>query len=193
MNENVKEKLSRYRQGLPPAQPKKKISSLIILINLVILAILFFANRKTSVKNTSSFDLEYENIEYNITIDKDIKTENQSISVKLKSLGTGTRALFYKDSVINAIFKSEGEVVARLMIGNNNSRFSINPQEVKIFEENISNRIIKDYAEHHPQALNPKKRSIFFRSSQYLPITAQFIINTEKPVSIFLDLKFDIE
>lgn len=193
MNEEITERLERHRQGLPPKSTRKKFSGVIVIINIILLGVFLLIYKKTPAKNFSTTAVEYENMNYTIVMARNTKAEKHNLSVKLQSTSKVPRTFNYTSSIMQIVFQSEGQVIYRTDIGKNDTRLILKPYESRIIEETMDDIIMNDYIENHPQLLIPRRKTNLFNETQYLPLTAVIKINTEKPITLFVEMKYEIE
>ena len=194
MNDEIKEKIERVRQGLPPKPSKtKKISGFLIIINLIVILAMVTIYKKTPTRNYTTTTLEYDRINYNIVIAKNIKTGRHILTIALNSLAPGELTALYHSSIMQITFQSEGQFIYGTEIGRNETRQTFRPFEKRVFETMMDDAKIIDFIDNHPQSLIPRRKSNLIGDPQHLPLTAVIKINTEKPVTLIVELKYETE
>jgi hypothetical protein len=167
---------------------RKKVSKILVIGNLlVVVAMLFYARKPSQIRFSTSI-IEYNEINYRLSVTNENEIQKILISLALKSKSTVKKSENYLKNVITLVIKHNDRILYDTTLGNDITILGFAPDEVKSFRVLIDESLFKKFAADHPDSISPKRRTYIFGEQQYVTFKIEMKINT--PRSIYSEMDF---
>src|SRR3990172_12696711 len=164
--------LKRFRspESAQRSAKKRKISTGIFLVNIVLIVVLyiFFSDKKPADDyQTSSFN--YKNLQFRFSQTRDRETRDYIFTLSTRAAGDGeTRALF-NNGIADLVILNGDAVVVTKPLGKGITAVMLKPGEADIQKAVIDQLDLKLFAESHPEQMVSARRSLLQADKPYLP------------------------
>jgi hypothetical protein len=192
--ETLQQALERIHAGKHPESTikKRRASRIILLVDIVlVILIMIFIYNRVPEKFYTSTTINYGGIQYRFSVTRESKKNEYLFSLTIKNNLQEIKRVAFSDAIADLIIYHGRDEIYKTRTGANITHLKLLPGELKIFINRIDSSTIEGFMSEHPDAIISKKRSLFSRSKDYIPLTALVTINLKEKIST--KLKFNHE
>lgn len=195
MNDKLKERIERYKEGKPSESTVKtrKFSRILVFINIALLLIILFYAKKPHDISYFSTRIVHNDLDYKISAAKNEKNKNLILSFTIKSTNSAGRTYYFNRSIASIGLYYDKELLCEVPVGENNPVITLAPHEIKNYVKIIDQTGLKRFCEDHPEFIKPRRKSYLFAEKQHLPLEMRITINVKEPISSILDFYYEVE
>lgn len=193
-SDRIRERIERYRQGLPSEETSKKrrFSRTLVIINLLLLIVMIFVFRRPVDRAYHTASVEFDGAIYRLSLMRGGGSDGYRASLSIES-GTGAaKTILFSPPVAVLYIMYDSDEINRIEFGESTSRLALHPGETRNFAKRIPASGIEKFAKERPDALVPPRRTIFSRD-QFIPLKARLTINTGGRISTTLDFRYEVD
>ncbi len=179
-------------QGSERLGKKRRISKVILIIDVILVVVIFMVfNRSSNDNEYYSTSVTYNNIVYRFSISKEMETDNYLFSLTLRSNSSVDIIEKFKKSIAEIKIFSNDKFLFRTTLGDNVQSIQLQPGELKTFITEIENRNFSSFAEANPDTISPQSDTLIMFEDKHVLLDTIITINTRE--KIITDLKFKYE
>jgi len=189
----IQERLERYRSGLPSesTQKRRRVSRMLLFVNLIILVGIILIFKMPEQPTYFSTGISYGGIHYRVSLSRN---QHKSYMISLSLTGEAETAAThrYRGGVAAVSFTHGATVVMKTVLGANVASVSLPPGENRNFTLTINEEPLKTFALNHPELLVPPRKAFLFSKTQHIPLEVKTTFNTETPVTITMNINYEV-
>jgi hypothetical protein len=203
MNENkpsqeslAEQTIKRFRspESVQRSANRKKISSGIFIINIILIVVLYIfytSGTPTDEYQTSSFN--YKNLQFRFSQTRDRETRDYIFTLSTKSGEGRETTTYFNNGIADLVILNGDSVITTKPMGRGITAMRLKPGETDTQKAIIEQLELKIFADSHPELLVSGRGSLLQADRPYLPLRAEVRIHAEQPLSTSLNFKYEVD
>lgn len=186
------------RRFRPPEQAivrekRRRLSTIIFLVNIVILTALFvFHARRSSINEYQSHAFTYRDVIFRFSQMKDRDSGDYLFTLTLKPMPGKSVGIPFHDGVAELAFYHGDDLLFKKSLGAGVRLLSLAQGETKAFRETIPREEFDRIAVERPEWIAPAQRLLFEFERSYIPIRMDLVICDDRKMSILMQFRHEV-
>src|SRR4030042_1634396 len=188
--------LKRFRtpESMQRTEKRKKFSTGLIIINLVVITLLYviFSGRKPGEEYRSS-SFNYQQLNFRFSMAREKGTKSYVFSLSTRITGNRDTVIQFNQSMADLIVSYGSIRIVKKTLGRNISSLILKPNETDIQRTTIDHYELQMFADGHPEHVVSPRRSLIQFEKAYIRLLAEVRIRTYHPLSTSLTFRYEVE